>query len=211
MSIMNETSVLPLTMNIFAACFCMGCSALYHLLGMKGPEVSANLARLDYAGISILIYGTAMPAAYYGFACNEVTWLKNTFLNILGTASIACFVLTMLPSMGGYKIMRLRAIMFLTLGGSAALGPLLMKLYPESCVEFDFFLYTVGAVIYVTGAIVYIVRYPERAAPGHYDLCGASHQLFHVCVLFASLVHYQMNYTAYIDRQNMTCPIWVHE
>ena len=71
-AIMNETSVIPLTLNIFAACFCMGCSALYHLFMIKNPSVHANLARLDYAGISVLIFGSAVPVASYGFACESV-------------------------------------------------------------------------------------------------------------------------------------------
>ena len=70
--IMNETSVLPLAVHILAACVCMGFSAIYHLFNVKNPEVAVNLARLDYAGIAFLIYGSAIPAAYYGFACNSV-------------------------------------------------------------------------------------------------------------------------------------------
>lgn len=70
--IMNETSVLPLTVNILAACVCMGFSAMYHLFNVKNPEVARNLARLDYAGIAFLIYGSAIPAASYGFACDSV-------------------------------------------------------------------------------------------------------------------------------------------
>jgi len=80
--IMNETSVVPLTIHIFSAVFCMGCSALYHLLGMKNPQVSANLARLDYAGISVLIYGTAVPITAYGFACQDVACKSFLYLLI---------------------------------------------------------------------------------------------------------------------------------
>ena len=61
--IMNETSVMPLAVHILAACVCMGFSAIYHLFNVKNPEVAANLARLDYAGIAFLIYGSALPVA----------------------------------------------------------------------------------------------------------------------------------------------------
>ena len=76
--IMNETSVLPLTVNILAACGCMGFSAIFHLFNVKNPEVAINLARLDYAGIAFLIYGSAVPAASYGFACESVArkWIQ---------------------------------------------------------------------------------------------------------------------------------------
>ena len=69
---LNKTSFLPLTAHIFAACFCMGCSALYHLCTVKNRNTSACLARLDYGGISILIYGSTIPISSYGMSCQEV-------------------------------------------------------------------------------------------------------------------------------------------
>ena len=56
----------------------MGFSAIFHLFNVKNPEVAINLARLDYAGIAFLIYGSAVPAASYGFACESVArkWIQ---------------------------------------------------------------------------------------------------------------------------------------
>ena len=67
--IMNFVPVWPLGINAFSACFCMGCSAIYHLFLVKSPEYNANLARLDYGGISVLIFGSCVPVLYYAMAC----------------------------------------------------------------------------------------------------------------------------------------------
>ena len=67
--ILNEVPMWPLFINIFSACFCMGCSAIYHLFLVKSPEYDANLARLDYGGISVLIFGSCVPVLYYAMAC----------------------------------------------------------------------------------------------------------------------------------------------
>ncbi len=41
------------------------------------------------------------------------------------------------------------------------------------------------------GAVLFALRVPERWKPGAFDLFFSSHQLFHVCVVTAALVHYK--------------------
>ena len=44
--------------------------------------------------------------------------------------------------------------------------------------------------LYLTGASLYVLRIPERFFPGWFDVWASSHQLFHICVVTAALVHY---------------------
>jgi adiponectin receptor len=46
------------------------------------------------------------------------------------------------------------------------------------------------AVLYITGALVYAMRIPERWFPGKCDVWFHSHQLFHILVIAAAIVHY---------------------
>lgn len=46
------------------------------------------------------------------------------------------------------------------------------------------------ALLYLFGALLYATRTPERYFPGRCDFVGQSHQLFHVCVVVAAIVHY---------------------
>lgn len=46
------------------------------------------------------------------------------------------------------------------------------------------------AVFYISGAMVYASRYPEKAWPGSCDIFGSSHQIFHVLVLLGALSHF---------------------
>ena len=69
--ILNEVPIYPLMINIFSAVFCLGCSALYHLMFVKNEKYQATLARLDYGGISILIFGTSFPILYYALGCEQ--------------------------------------------------------------------------------------------------------------------------------------------
>jgi len=44
-------------------------------------------------------------------------------------------------------------------------------------------------VLYLGGAGIYACRFPESMHPGQYDKFGASHQIFHVCVVLAAASH----------------------
>ena len=46
-------------------------------------------------------------------------------------------------------------------------------------------------VLYITGALLYALRIPERFFPGKCDVWFHSHQLFHILVIAAAVVHYQ--------------------
>ena len=63
-SILNEVPLWPLGINVFSACFCMGCSAVYHACYVKNVQCQGRLSRLDYGGISILIFGSAFPVVF---------------------------------------------------------------------------------------------------------------------------------------------------
>lgn len=44
---------------------------------------------------------------------------------------------------------------------------------------------------YIFGAVLYATRFPEKMAPGTFDLIGASHQIFHCFVLAGAYLHYR--------------------
>jgi len=96
-------------------------------------------------------------------------------LNVAGTATFACFVMTMTPMFGTRKFMKMRVIMFIILGLAAACSPAVMRFYPDSTIRVNMLEFTVAAVVYIGGALIYVAKWPEVTAPGQYDMCGASH------------------------------------
>ena len=71
---MNHISIMPLIANILSACFCLGCSAAFHLLFVQSQKILQVLSRLDYGGISVLIFGSIVPIVCYSFAC-QPSWV----------------------------------------------------------------------------------------------------------------------------------------
>jgi adiponectin receptor len=45
-------------------------------------------------------------------------------------------------------------------------------------------------LLYLLGAAIYAFRFPECCCPGRWDLFCHSHQLFHVFVIVAAIVHF---------------------
>lgn len=43
--------------------------------------------------------------------------------------------------------------------------------------------------LYIVGAIIYAIRWPERLFPTRFDIWGSSHQIFHVLILMAAATH----------------------
>jgi adiponectin receptor len=70
-SVLSAISVWPLACNTFAAVFCMGCSAVFHLMYVRSENTQKMLSRLDYGGISVLIFGTTIPVIIYAFPCQQ--------------------------------------------------------------------------------------------------------------------------------------------
>jgi adiponectin receptor len=64
-----------------------------------------------------------------------------------------------------------------------------------------------GGLVYAAGAGIYVSRVPERCYPGKFDLCGASHQIFHCAVIVACCLHFYANVLMYRDGQNFECII----
>lgn len=189
--ILSYTSILPLLGNIVAAFFCLGCSATFHLLSVKSVYLNKILARLDYGGISFLILGTVYAILHYSFACDEVfiPYIAFTSVMIFGTA--LCFFVTLVPSCDTPKFRPVRAGMFIGVGLSTISVFVYIGCWQnEYQLIFDFVLCGLGGGIYILGAVLYALRVPEKCKPGCFDFCGASHQIFHFCVLIGSFLHY---------------------
>ncbi len=53
------------------------------------------------------------------------------------------------------------------------------------------------ALVYGIAAFFFVTRFPESAWPGKFDIWLGSHQIFHVLVVVASVVHIMGVWNAY--------------
>ncbi|SPO34754.1 related to Adiponectin receptor 1 [Pseudozyma flocculosa] len=165
-----------------AAVICLGFSASYHTVGCHSQYV---------IGIVVMIVGSFLPALHYGFYCHPHFQLAYSVAIIL-MGSVAIYVV-IAPKYGTPHYRPYRTAVFLVLGLSAIFPVLhIVNVYGYDTITQTMglrFLLTSGA-LYVVGAVLYMLRVPERFAPGRFDLVGSSHQIFHCLILLAAAAHY---------------------
>jgi hemolysin III len=160
---------------IFATCvaFCFGASAVYHR-PMWRPRTRAWLARLDHAGVYLLIAGSYVP---FAFIVLSRGWAVPVLAIVWGGA-LAAIVLKLFwveaPKW-------LSAAIGLTLGWvGAAAFPQLLTLSPVAIL-----LVAASGILYTVGAVVYARRRPDPRP----QVFGY-HELFHVLTVAAVACEY---------------------
>ena len=160
---------------IFASCvaMCFGASAFYHRPTWS-PGVRAWLARLDHAGIYLLIAGSYAP---FGLLVLSTGWAVP-ILTVVWTGALIAILLKLFWVQAPKW---LSAAIGLTLGwvGAAAFSQLL-KLPAAALV-----LIVLAGLLYTAGAIVYALRRPDPV-----PRVFGYHELFHVLTLAATVCEY---------------------
>jgi hemolysin III len=160
---------------VFSSCLagCFGVSALYHRPTWS-PVARSWLARLDHAGVYLLIAGTYTP---FGLLVFSSTWAVVVLSIVYSGVAIAITL----------KLFWVQA----PKGLSAAIGVALGWVGVAAFSQFakvgttGIVLVFVGGLFYTAGAIVYARRRPDpRPAVLGY------HEIFHICTLAAAGCQY---------------------
>lgn len=172
------------------AILCLSLSATYHTLSCHSKSVNKVFHKLDYVGISLLIVGSYIPWTYYGFYCHNIP--RKVYLSIICVLCITTIIVTMAERFATPAYRPIRALLYVCLGCFGFIpfthfwiisgwDRVLAELRPD-------YMLTMGGM-YIFGAVLYGARIPERFMPGKCDLVGQSHQIFHVLVVMAALLH----------------------
>ena len=203
----DELSKVPLFIMLFSAFLCLAFSTAYHLLCSISVEINTVLSRFDYAGISLLIAGSCYPPYSYFFHCEP--FLRGAYLTFITVFAISVFVFTLTPNFHTPQHRTLRGTLFLALGISAGIPIIHLMLFGDNVKGFEgrprFEFWYVGGIAYIVGALMYIERVPERFCPGKFDIFGASHQWFHVCVVVGVASHFIGSLDAFKFRMEHQC------
>jgi hemolysin III len=152
---------------------CFGASAVYHRPTWP-PRKRAWLARLDHAGVYLLIAGTYAP---FGLIVMSRGWA----IPILATVWGGAFLAIMLKLFWVQAPKWLSAAIGLTLGWVAAAAfPQLLKLSTVALV-----LVVAGGILYSAGAVIYALRRPDPL-----PRVFGYHELFHVLTVAAAACQY---------------------
>ena len=137
--------------------------------------------------------------------------MRWVWLGFMIVATLGCFVASLVPKFDSPKFRPVRGGMFLITGLSTILIFVYLAVFKNDYkMPVNVIFYALGGYLYVQGAVLYILRFPERCKPGVFDLCVASHRIFHFCVVGGCALHFWSNYNLFIQRENFACPVWIH-
>ena len=192
----------PLFIIIISAILCLSFSSCFHLIKAMSSIHNDILNRFDYGGISLLISGSCFPPYYYFFYhSNKIKIIYLTIISILG---IGTFFYSLTDDFNKPKRRTLRGILFLIFGLFTGIPILHIAFFGHKIRGYGTGLklinWYLGGISYVIGALLYILRLPEKKFPGKFDYIGASHQLFHIFVFFGALFHFLGSIDAYNYR-----------
>jgi adiponectin receptor len=183
------------------ACLC--CSTVFHLFSAHYNEsICRRLHSLDYFGITCLVIGSFVPMCFLAFACEpELKWMYLTMICVLGFVGLVgpfysfwttpefktykMLVYTFMVGSGVFPIIHVNFIMPVSSSAPFATGMALELL------------------LYLTGMLIYIFKAPERFFPGRFDIWFHSHQVWHVFVLLAAMVHFFTVAGMYLHWEHM--------
>jgi hemolysin III len=160
---------------VFSSCVaaCFGASALYHRPTWR-PNVRAWLARLDHAGVFLLIAGTYTP---FGLLVMSAGWAVPVLSVVWGGAFAAILV----------KLFWVRAPKWLSASIGVALGWSGVAAFSQllAVPVVGLLLVVGGGILYTLGAVVYVRRSPDPVP----HVFGY-HELFHVLTITAAGCQY---------------------
>jgi len=172
------------------AILCMGFSWIFHAVCCHSGHVSCAFSKLDYCGIALLTVGSFVPWLYYSFYWNRslmITYLIA--IVVLGTITI---IVSSFSAFATPKFRIVRAGTFIILGLSAVI-PVCHHIATEgfgAAMHMSLGPLLLMAFLYISGAVIYAARIPEKWWPGKFDIWFQSHQIFHLFVVSAAFVHY---------------------
>ena len=125
-------------------------------------------------------------------------------MSVLGSI---VFVVSVREKFTSKEYHTIRGSLFLTFGISAAIPIMHLIIFGAEGFDgsFSFILWIIGGLSYIIGALLYILKFPERFWPGRFCIVGNSHQIFHILVLVGVFTHYFGCLQTYSYRANNYC------
>jgi len=186
-----------------SAVFCLLCSAFFHMASSHSKQVAARCHALDYSGIIALILGSFYPCVYYGFYCEQ--HYRIGYVLLITLAGLAAAYIVLNPEYAKPTHRHARTRVFIALGLCSILPVSHLVLSHGIYIlfrEMGFLWLLAAGVMYITGAVLYANRIPERLAPGRFDYFFSSHQIFHIFVVLAALSTYVCVLAAFDHRHS---------
>ncbi|XP_020354028.1 membrane progestin receptor alpha-like [Oncorhynchus nerka] len=200
----------PLFIVLLSAFTYLSCSALAHLLNAKSELSHYTFYFLDYVGVAIYQYGSALAHFYYAIEEGWHTRVRGIFLP---TAAFLAWFSCFGCCYGKYASPRLPKFahkLFQVVPSGLAycldISPVLHRIYSchqqeGGCSNQAVAYHRYQVIFFLVSAYFFACPHPERWLPGRCDFIGQGHQIFHVFLVLCTLVQIEATRIDYIERR----------
>ncbi|KAJ8289303.1 hypothetical protein COCON_G00019620 [Conger conger] len=198
----------PLFILLLSALVYLSCSVLAHLLSARSELSHYTFFFLDYVGVAVYQYGSALGHYYYAI---EEAWharVRGLFLPaaaFLAWLSCAgcCYGKSVSPSLPKFAH-KLFQVVPSGLAYCLDISPVLHRIHACaacSCSDpaVDYHGYQV--LFFLASAYFFAFPHPERWFPGRCDMVGQGHQVFHVLLVLCTLAQIEALRLDYTHRR----------
>jgi adiponectin receptor len=191
---------LPFEQGLFilftlCAAYTFATSALYHWFCCLNSDTFYDLARFDMSGIALLIGGSMVVPLYYAFRCDQT--ISTIYMGTIVTLTGSMILLFLIPSLSTEHYRNLRICIFTAFGIGGFVPIVHLSSFYGIFSEFLYERIKTVSLMYATytfGLFFYFSRIPERIFQRTFDIFFHSHQIWHVAVSTASLIHFYNMY-----------------
>ncbi|KAF7893697.1 uncharacterized protein EAF02_001235 [Botrytis sinoallii] len=176
---------------ILCATICLGISAIFHSLISHSQKGRDLWLKLDYVGIVFLIIGCFISAVYMSFFCQQT--LQYAYCGMILAMSSTALVFLLLPAFQGHRWRSFRVVAFCATAVSVLIPfvhTIAQSGWDKAMEQSGMPYYFAEALLLLVGVVCFAKRWPESWIPGSFDLLGNSHQIFHLLVVLAMVLHF---------------------
>ncbi|KAL2211219.1 hemolysin-III channel protein-like protein Izh2 [Sarocladium strictum] len=182
--------IIVCTTYFIGVAICFFLSSAYHTLANHSSSWHFFTVQLDYLGILILMYSAHIPLIYYGFVCDH--GLRNMYWGITSFLALLCAYSTLRPGFADVQAKMWRAA-FYTAFGASSFAPIIHAVvkygWEVQNQRMGLTWWALVAVFNLIGVVTYGLKMPEKFFPGRFDIVGQSHQIMHISVVVAGMMH----------------------
>uniref|UniRef100_A0A8B9DAU5 Progestin and adipoQ receptor family member 7 n=1 Tax=Anser cygnoides TaxID=8845 RepID=A0A8B9DAU5_ANSCY len=200
----------PLLIIIVASITYLTFSTLAHLLQAKSEFWHYSFFFMDYVGVAVYQYGSALGHYYYAIEPGWHEKVKGFYMPgavLLAWMSCAgsCYAKFRYHQSAGL-LSRLCQEMPSGLAYMLDISPVVHRIYtapPSERADPALLYHKCQVLFFLIGAFFFSHPYPEKWFPGKCHFFGQSHQIFHVCLVLCTLAQIEAVVLDYESRRHI--------
>ncbi|XP_034017196.1 progestin and adipoQ receptor family member VII, a [Thalassophryne amazonica] len=199
----------PLFMLLTSSLIYTSCSTAAHLLGSKSELSHYVFYSVDYIGVALYQYGSAVAHFYYSIEGSWHSYVQDIFMPTAAVLScLSCFgccygkYCNCTSSMWVRKV---HQVVPATLAYAWDISPVFHRFLSWSASSTDPAIsFHFGQVaLFLSSAFFFTSHVVERCFPGRCDFVGQSHQVFHVLLICCTLAQIHATHLDYLGRMTV--------